>query len=370
MEVYPRQRQLKLAALVVYSTQQNRPSSILKVMLVATHSGPLRWLLCLFLLAVRVLATGRAGAFERLFLWNAYNILMDDDPGQKVILKIGTRKGDPWTNNKGSGPGNRLTFQEFMDRVDNRPQGRCQIEGPRKEIKDKDPGRSLQKVAEELDAAGYDHVLNVRILKSDFSSTQSYADFLHQVTTEVSKKRASGDMGESGSVSGDNYRKWDYSGYVADMRTAAEAVESIRSYEFRDKYLKWALAETFDLWKKPMPKIKAERQLIDEVVLEDAVTNKYEDATEKYTFINIEETMKNAGVQAKIKAVFQLIDKENAKKWRKTFRDWVRDCGELNPAQCANKKLPKFPDEVLGHRKVLNAVRNMRKSINADAGCQ
>lgn len=315
-------------------------------------------LVFLFHLATLVVATGRSGAYERIYFWNAYNLLMDDNPGQKVILGFGTRKGSDWSNNKGSGPGKRLTWYEFMERFDNRERGNCQVDPPGE-------GRSIDQVAAELDEAGYDNAVNIRILTGKESGVDRYGDYFKTVTTAVARARANGDKGESGSINNNNYRQWDYSDYVDKMRESITAVSEIRKWEFNGKYIKWAVAESFKLWQEPVSGPKDSRPFIDGVVLEDPTKLQYYPDGDPLRAINMEETLRSSAVQDKIKAAL-----DDPKDWQSTFRTWVGSCGTFNKKiSCNPKGSPKFPDYTKGHLNVLTGVGEAAKTIAKDAGC-
>lgn len=317
------------------------------------------FLILLFNMAVLVAATGRAGAYERIYLWCAYNLLMDDDPCQNVILGFGTRKGLDWRNNKGSGPGKRLTFQEFMERFDNRDRGNCQIQPPGE-------GHSIHQVAAEMDKAGYDNTINVRILTGKESGRDKYGDYLMEVTQAVARARANGDKGESCSINGNKYRQWDYVDYVDKMRQSAAATSEIRKWEFNGKYIKWAVSEVFNLWKEPVSKsvLKDDRPFIDGVVLEEPANSQYKQ-DKNLTAMNLEETLKSSAVQDKIKAVIECPNN-----WQSHLHSWISCCGMVNKeGHCKPDGFPLYPNFTLGHREVLDAVEKVVKLIGKDAEC-
>ncbi|KAI7784940.1 hypothetical protein LA080_008338 [Diaporthe eres] len=319
-------------------------------------------LVFLFHLAALVIATGRSGAYERIYFWYAYNLLMDDNPGQKVILGFIDRKGDDWLNNKGSGPGKRLTWYEFMERFDNRDRGNCQVDPPGE-------GRSIDQVAAELDKAGFDNAVNIRILSGKQAGKDKYGDYFRTVTSAVARARANGDKGESGSINGNNYRQWDYVEYVDKMRQSITAVSEIRRWEFNGKYIKWALAEKFNLWQEPVSDStpKETRPFIDGVVLEDPVRLQYT-GEDSLTAINMVETLRSSAVQDKIKAAL-----ENPKNWHSTLRTWLSDCGTFTGKgkgkSCHPPGSPEFPEYTKGHREVLAGVEESTKVIAKDASC-
>lgn len=316
------------------------------------------FLILLLNMAFLVAATRRAGAYERIYLWCAYNLLMDDDPCQNVILGFGTRKGTDWSNNKGSGPGKRLTFQEFMERFDNRDRGNCQIQPPGE-------GCSIHQVAAYLDKAGYDNRVNVRILTGKQAGRDKYGDYLMEVTQAVTRARANGDTGESGSINGKNYRQWNYVDYVEKMRQSAIASSEIRRCEFNGKYVKWAVAEAFNLWKEPFSQHvpKESRPFIDGVVLEVLPRSQYDDERNLMA-INMQETLKSSAVQDKIKAVLKCPDN-----WQSAFHDWASFCGMFGPeGYCKPEGSPDYSNFTQRHREVLDAVEEAARVMEKDAG--
>lgn len=315
------------------------------------------FLILLFNMALLVAATGRAGAYERIYLWCAYNLLMDDDACQNVILGFGTRKGTDWSNNKGSGPGKRLTFQEFMERFDNRDRGNCQIQPPGE-------GRSIHQVAAYMDKAGFDNRVNVRMLTGKQAGRDKYGDYLVEVTQAVCRARANGDKGESGSIKGNNHRQWNYVDYVAKMRQSAIASSEIRRCEFNGKYIKWAVAEAFNLWKEPVPKHvpKENRPFVDGVVLEVLPRLQYDD-DRNLMAINMEETLKSSAVQDKIKAVLKCPEN-----WQSAFHNWTSFCGMVGPeGHYKPEGSPDYSNFTQRHREVLDAVEEAARVMEKDA---
>lgn len=317
------------------------------------------WLVFLVLPSTLVAATGYAGAYERLFLWNVYNLLMDDDLGQKVILPFLKQKGDPWRQNKGSGPDNRLLFHEFMERCDNRKRNTCEVNGETSET------RSIDDVAHDLNSARYNRVLNIRQLYGLQGYRGHYSDYLQDVNVAVSKARAKGDKGESGSLNTNDYRQWDYTDYISKMQATIKAISDIRTLEFNDKYLKWAFGETFNLYVDESVEPKSARTFIEGVELDDPQTSPYTENKTKYVAVNIENSIKNKPIQAKIQAVLGGKSSELPKK----ILTWVTYCGQTNNDACNELKLPAFTEESTAHRKVLDAVRLLQKTVMADPVC-
>lgn len=316
-------------------------------------------LVFLFLLVTLVVATGLCGAYERIYYWHAYNIMMDENPGQKVIMPFGTQKGDDWRNNKGSGPGGRLTWYEFMDRFDGKDRGNCKVDPPGE-------GRDIHQVAAELKTAGYASALNIRNLSGKQNGKDKFGAYFSMVTKAVAQARANGDQGESGLINGNDYRKWDYVDHVDKMRQCITVVSDIRRWEFNGKYIKWALAESFNLWKDTDASIlKEQRAFIDGVVLEDTVRPQYSEGDDLKA-INMVETLRSSAVQGRIKAAL-----DNPKKWQSQLRTWISTCGNVNAKgkQCAPTGTPEFPKYTLGHREALTGVEEAAKVIAKDAGC-
>lgn len=315
-------------------------------------------LVFLFHLATLVVATGLCGAYERIYYWHAYNILMDDNPGQKVMLAFIERKGDAWRNNKGSGPGGRLTWYEFMDRFDNKDQGHCQIDPPGE-------GRDIHQVAVELQKAGYNSALDIRILSGKQAGKDKFGAYCTTVTKAVAHARANGDKGETGSINGNDYRQWDYVDRVDQMRQCITVITDIRRWEWNGKYMKWAVAESFNLWQNADKSIlKEDRTFIDGVVFEDTVRPEHSEGPD-LRVINMVETLRSSAVQANIKAKFA-----NPKNWRSTLRDWLSGCGTFEGKKSCNADgTPDFPEYTKGHKEALGGTQEAARVIAKDAGC-
>jgi hypothetical protein len=72
------------------------------------------------LLATYVLGGGLAGALEKIYLWDCYQIAWGwQGDKQQYILPLGKGK-DLIVNHRGSGPDDMMTFGEFMDVITNR----------------------------------------------------------------------------------------------------------------------------------------------------------------------------------------------------------------------------------------------------------
>ncbi|KAL3956542.1 hypothetical protein ACCO45_009388 [Purpureocillium lilacinum] len=124
------------------------------------------WLALAFLVAVQVAAIKRGHAFERLFVWEAYNIAWDWKGNKQQYLFPIQRGGK---TNKGSGPDGRFTFQEFMNAVENRSpnhqNGLCTVAPP-----DENNGRTFKIVATELEAAKFNSILQPLLINRRFDS--------------------------------------------------------------------------------------------------------------------------------------------------------------------------------------------------------
>ncbi|KAJ5167057.1 uncharacterized protein N7482_005838 [Penicillium canariense] len=105
------------------------------------------------LLATYALGGGLAGALEKVFLWDCYQIAWEwQGTEQRYIPPLGKGR-DLIVNHRGSGPGQMMTFGEFIGLITNKKT--CEVAPP-------GPDRDGYLVALELEEAKYGQDVQVQ----------------------------------------------------------------------------------------------------------------------------------------------------------------------------------------------------------------
>lgn len=130
------------------------------------------------------LGTGRAGAYERIYFWQTYN-LMFETFGKNQPYIMDQNDNTNGHRNRGSLKDGQLSFQEFMDNIDGKNLGQCKIDPPGK-------GHGNNKVAMELEGAGYEDIWNPLNVNSKYGNTKpsvGYSEFVQDCGAWIQKAK-------------------------------------------------------------------------------------------------------------------------------------------------------------------------------------